>query len=190
MTPPDTAPNPPADPHPQPAPSRAAHWAVGLLATLLTAQVGLAWLHGRLLNRQHQQLLALQGDIQTLAEALEHAWVEEPMEEGALAPANRASRSARRPVLARHRQQPAPEPPPEQDPALKEIEAAKQSGEKAVKDAKVAQQKLSITHAAERAERAEKVDKASKGFFWASILTPVILIAAFAARGWIRRRRA
>jgi len=187
MNPPETSPIPPT-------PSRAAHWAVGLLATLLTAQVGLAWLHGRLLNRQHQQLLELRSEVQTLAEAMEHAWAEEPMEEGYLAPAvrrhsaSRHRRPARGIALASLRQQ--PEPPPEQDPALKEIEAAKQSGEKAVKDAKVAQQKLSIAHAAERAERAEKVDKASKGFFWASILTPIILIAAFAARGYIRRRRA
>lgn len=186
MNPPNTTPTPP------PVPSRAAHWALGLLATLLTAQVGLAWVHGRLLNRQHQQLLELRSEVQTLAEALEHAWAEDPVEEGYLAPAahrHSASRH-RRPMrgiaLASFRQQ--PEPPPEQDPALKELQAAKQSGEKAVKDAKVAQQKLSITHAAERAERAEKVDKASKGFFWASILTPIILIAAFAIRGYMRRR--
>jgi hypothetical protein len=185
MNPPDAAPTP------RSTPSRAAHWALGLLAALLTAQVGLAWVHGRLLNRQHHELLALREDVQSLAEVVEHAWCEEPHEEGSLAPAARrhaAARHRRGLALATFRQQ--SEPPPEQDPALKEIEAAKQSGEKAVKDAKVAQQKLSIAHAAERAERAEKVDKASKGFFWASILTPVILIAAFAARGWIRRRRA
>lgn len=179
-----------SDPIPASIPARSVRGALGLLAALLTAQVGLTWVHGRMLNRQHHALLELRDEIQGLSEVVEHAFAETAPEEGFLAPAvrrQRPHRPGRRYALAGFRRQ--AEPPPEQDPALREIEAARQSGEKAVKDAKVVQRKLSIAHAAERAERAEKVDKASKGFFWASILTPVILIAAFAARGYIRRQR-
>jgi hypothetical protein len=72
---------------------------------------------------------------------------------------------------------------------MRELEASRKSAEKAVKDAKTAQRKLSVEHAAERAERAEKVDKASKGFLWATIASAAILLGAFAMRGFIRKQR-
>lgn len=165
-------------------------WPVALLTGILAAQLGLAWIQGRMLNRQHAQLLEMREDIQGLAEAVEQSYADPGMEEDSLAPARRPRHRVRpagdlRRAAFRLRQ----EEKPEQDPAAKELEAARQSQEKAVKDAKVAQRKLSVAAAAERAERAEKVDNASKGFMWAVLGGAVILFGAFAARGFIRRQR-
>ncbi|MBK8725189.1 MAG: hypothetical protein IPL96_03790 [Holophagaceae bacterium] len=168
-----------------------------LLTVLLGAQLGLAWLHGRMLHRQHAQLLALRDDLQGLAEAIDSAWEDAPAEEGSLAPASRpalrrlhrrsvAGAAAGRLRLAGYR--PQEEPAPEQDPAAKELEAARKSGEKAVKDAKVAQKQLSFTAAAERANRVEKIDNASRGFMWATLVAAVVLIGGYSLRGYLRRR--
>jgi hypothetical protein len=160
-----------------------------LLSSLLLAQLGLAWIHGRLLNRQHLQLMELREDLQGLAEAIEQSYADPGLEEGSLAPARRfaSHRPLHRLRLASHRIQEGQDR--EQDPAARELEASRQSAEKAVKDAKTTQQKLSIKHAAERAERAEKIDDASRGFFWATIGAAVVLFGAYAARGFIRRQR-
>ncbi len=186
------APSPAAAPTPAPAPTPAVApaWPVALLTAILAAQLCLAWIQGRMLNRQHAQLLEMREDIQGLAEAIEQSYADPRMEEDSLAPARRPRHPARpaghlRRAALRLRQ----EEKPEQDPAAKELEAVRQSQEKAVKDAKVAQRKLSIEAAAQRAERAEKVDKASKGFMWAALGAAAILFGAYAARGFIRRQR-
>jgi hypothetical protein len=162
-------------------------WPATVLLGVLVAQVGLGWIHGRLLHRQHTELVALRHDVQDLAEALDYAYGDPGLEEEGLAPARRPGRRAPMPRLhlAAHRIQEGQE----QDPAMRELEASRKSAEKAVKDAKTAQRKLSVEHAAERAERAEKVDKASKGFLWATIASAAILLGAFAMRGFIRKQR-
>lgn len=177
----------PEAPRSGPPMGNSGNWPVALLTALLTAQLGLAWIQGRMLNRQHDQLLDIREDIQGLAEAIESSYGDAPQEEGTLAPAIRRHhrRHLRRPRLAGYRIQDQGE----QDPAAKELEAARQSQEKAVKDAKVTQKKLSMKEAAERAERVEKIDNASKGFMWATLGAAVVLFLAFAARGFIRRQR-
>lgn len=169
-----------------------------LLTALLAAQLGLAWIHGRMLNRQHAQLLDIREDLQGLAEAIEASYGEAPQEEGSLAPAalerhrRPARRHARGPRLAAYRNQEPQDQESsgkEQDRAAKELEASRASQEKAVRDAKVAQKQISFREAAERAERVEKIDNASKGFMWATLGTAVVLFAAFAARGFIRKQR-
>ena len=169
-----------------------------LLTALLAAQLGLAWIHGRMLNRQHAQLLDIREDLQGLAEAIEASYGEALQEEGTLAPAaldrhrRPAHRPFRRPRLVSHRIQESPDQESsgkEQDRAAKELEASRASQEKAVRDAKVAQKQISFREAAERAERVEKIDNASKGFMWATLGAAVLLFGAFAARGFIRRQR-
>ncbi|MFN8010317.1 MAG: hypothetical protein U0P81_02825 [Holophagaceae bacterium] len=187
---PAPTPAPPATPTPAPRAPSIPAWPMALLTGILAAQLGLAWIQGRMLNRQHAQLLEMREDIQGLAEALEQATADPGVEEDSLAPARRPRHRIRpagdlRRAAFRLRQ----EEKPEQDPAAKELEAVRQSQEKAVKDAKVAQRKLSVAAAAQRAERAEKVDNASKGFMWAVLGAAVILFGAYAARGFIRRQR-
>lgn len=162
-------------------------WPTALLSALLLAQLGLAWIHGRLLNRQHLQLLEMREDLQGLAEAIEQSYADPGFEDGSVAPAARLKARRPRAVRAAHRIQEGQDR--EQDAAARELEASRQSAEKAVKDAKVAREKLSVQHAAERAERAEKIDKASTNFFWASLGAAVVLFGAYAARGFINRRK-
>lgn len=185
---PTAAPAPvPPSAAPPPAGAQAPAWPVALLSALLVAQLGLAWIHGRLLNRQHLELLQLREDLQGLAEAIEQSYADPGLEDGSLAPARQRHPRPRRVQAVSRRIQEGQER--EQDPAARELEASRQSADKAVKDAKSAQQKLSVKHAAERAERAEKVDAASRNFFWASIGAAVVLFGAYAARGFIRRQR-
>lgn len=158
-------------------------WFAGLVLALLAGQLGLLWVQGRLLHRQHLDLVDLKAEIQYLSESLDAA-LAEPGADETLAPA-RAPRLRRRQAMVKASIQSQEEP---QDAAAKELQAARESARKAVKDSREVQSKLSIEENARKAEEKAKV----KGTW--EMGTKAFLIAlgagllAMAARAWMRRR--
>ncbi|MCE1228959.1 MAG: hypothetical protein LWX11_05680 [Firmicutes bacterium] len=175
------------------APSSAPHssWLLRIVVVMLGLQMGLLWLQGRLLHRQHQELVDLRSDVQYLAESLDAALGAE-VEEGSYVPMHRLQRGRKGHALVRAAvssdppQEPASNPP--QDPAIKELEEARASAQKAVKDAREVQSKLSFEENARKAEEKAKLEAAQrKGIRWHYIALGVGVLALI-VRVWLRRR--
>lgn len=152
------------------------------IPAFLALQLGLLWVQGAQLHRQNQVLQGLREDIQALTESLENSQGSSADEEAAAVPAGLFE---------------APPPPEkvavlgaeeEQEPAAKELQASKDSAQKAVKDAREVQSKLSVEENARKAEEARKVQAATNTWQrWVWIgLTLVVL--ALAGRAMLRRR--
>jgi|APCry1669188970_1035186.scaffolds.fasta_scaffold15768_2 hypothetical protein len=126
------------------------------IPTLLALQLALLWVQGAQIHRQNQVLTGLREDIQTLADTLQDGKL--PANDQEEAPA----------VPARYQ---APSPPPrrvavlgaeeEQDAAAKELKASRDSAQKAVKDAREVQSKLSIEENIRKADENRKVNAAT-----------------------------
>jgi uncharacterized protein (DUF1800 family) len=153
------------------------------IPTFLALQLGLIWIQGAQLHRQNQVLQGLREDIQALSESIENNQSEASTEEDAAA------------VPAGFRFDPTPQKKvavlgaeEEQEPAAKELQASKDSAQKAVKEAREAQSKLSIEENARKAEEARKIQGATDSWqrwFWGAL---ALVALAFAARSVIRRR--
>ena len=78
-------------------------WLGAALLTLLACQVGLLWMHGTMLERQHGELLGLRQDIQELAESLDE--MDQGGEQGSSLPRPSRHRIHRHPPVARVRWQ-------------------------------------------------------------------------------------
>ncbi len=172
------------------------------LVAVLTAQVGLLWLHGGLLNRQHGDLVAMRQDIQDLTEALDSGagYDAQTPEEGAYRPASGGNRAGRG---HQHRQHPRLQAvshirfvlqdaqdnaPDGQDPAMKEIQKSRDSAKKAVADSRDIQQKLSFEENARKAEEKKKVEAATNSFYpWVYAAMGIGLLAFIAGRVWRAR---
>lgn len=173
------------DQNPQPATPQNS-WLGRMVVALLCAQLGMTWLQGRLLHRQHQDLLDLRGEIQFLAESLEQDIAEAVPDEMSLAPARHPRRLARR-SFVRTAHISMQEENPDQA-ASKDLEASKASAQKAVKDAREVQGKLSITENARKAEEKAKIQGVQhSGAKWFLIALGAGLLA-MVVRGWLRRR--
>jgi len=172
-----------SEPEHTPPPSLPRWWA-GAVLVLLTLQLGLLWLHGTMLQRQHAELAALREDVQALAESLDQD-SQDGGEEGAQPIRDRARRGALVPVALR---QPAP-PEPEEDKALKkDLEATRQSERDAVAQAREVRQKLSIEENARKADEKAKLEAAGKAWsplVWAGL---GVAVGALLVRSWLRRR--
>lgn len=169
--------------HPQPP--RTQSWLGPVVVALLASQLGLIWLQGSLLHRQHRDIQGLREDLQGLAESLEQGTSGAPEAEGGLVPARARQTGPRRGVTRTAHISLQDE---QADQATKELEAAKQSADKAVKDAREVQQKLSIEENARKAEEKAKIEKAqSAGMKWIWIGLGAGLLA-LVVRSWLRRR--
>ncbi|MBP1628234.1 MAG: hypothetical protein H6Q00_2709 [Holophagaceae bacterium] len=154
-------------------------WFMGGVLVLLTLLVGLTWLNGAMLNRQHHQLMAMREDIQGLADNLEQGLNPEGVEESAL-PASTLRRNRR---FLRVQQQ-----EDSSDPALKDLRESRDSAAKAVRDARDVQRKVSIEENARLADEKAKLDAAAH--WWRPWLYGALALAFLAVllRAWIRRR--
>ncbi len=169
--------------------SRPHAWFGPVVVGLLVAQLGLAWVQGRLLHRQHQDILGLREDIQGLTDSLDQGTSGGAEEEGSLSPARgrRMGRRAHRLERVAYISQEEPSDPAEQA-AKKDLEASKQSAQQAVKDAREVQQKLSITENIRKAEEKAKLEKAQNAWQkWIWIGLGMGLLA-LVLRSWLRRR--
>lgn len=178
---------------PTPPPQAPQRWLGPGVVALLALQLGLLWIQGVQLNRQHHDLVDLRGDLQSLAESLDQSQAPDSEEEAQPYVPGRHHAEVR-PRWRRVRQESKPEAKPEgeQDPALqgaqKDLKDAQDSAQKAVKDARKAQSQLSLSENARKAEEKAKVQEARASWeIWAG-LAAVVVIGALLVRGWLRAR--
>lgn len=170
-------------------PSSSHAWLGSVVVGLLVAQLGLAWVQGRLLHRQHQDIQGLREDIQSLVESLDQDTADTTAEEGSLAPARTKHRARRGPRFARANyiaQEDSPDPA--EQSAKKDLEESKQSAQKAVKDAREIQQKLSISENIRKADEKAKLERAQNAWqkwIWIGLGAGLV---ALVVRSWLRRR--
>lgn len=149
---------------------------LSLLAVVSILQLGLLWIQGAQLYRQQETLQALRTDIQDLAEVIDSITPQGGEEEQWSPSGHPTRRGHLRPASF------------QEEDAAKELKAAQESAQKAVKDARDAQKKLSITEAAKRAEEKEKVKAAeSEWLRWVWIALAVVALS-LVLRAWLRRR--
>lgn len=165
-------------------PPRFPSWLAPAIVVMMGMQLTLTWLHGSLLHRQHEDLLALREDVQILSDSLEQGTKEENSTEEGLAPAHH--RQPRRPRIQRVRMIQAA--PAEEEQAQKDLQDAKASAQKAVSEAREVQSKLSIAENIRKAEEKAKVESAENAWQrWLWIALGVGLVAV-GIRAWLRRR--
>jgi hypothetical protein len=152
------------------------------IPTFLALQLGLLWVQGAQLHRQGQLLQGLRDDIQALSESLENNQGPGSTEEEAAVPAGfRFDPVPQKKVAVLGAEE-------EQEPAAKELQASRDSAQKAVKEAREAQSKLSIEENARKVEEARKIQGATDSWqrwFWIAL---ALVALAFAVRSVIRRR--
>lgn len=182
------------------------------LGGLLAANLGLLWVQGAQLNRQHDTLRQLHSDIADLTDALD-AYANggddgsgDPQDNGGAvwAPAtrrqDRQGRHHATLIRARYQEpdaapqsssaQPA-NPPAEQDQmdqGRKDMEDANKSARDAIAKARDDQQKLSIEENYRKGQEERKVQEAQYAWtrwVWAAL---AFLIVAFAVRAWIIKK--
>jgi hypothetical protein len=143
------------------------------IPTFLSLQLGLLWIQGAQIHRQNQVLQGLREDIQSLADAIDNGQ------------SSGTSEDETTHVPARYQ---AHAPVEEQDPAAKELQAARESAQKAVKDAREAQSKLSIEENIQKVEEAKKLQSATSE--WQSWVWGAMALVALALiwRAFLRRR--
>lgn len=154
------------------------------IPSLLALQLALLWLQGAQLHRQNQALQGLREDIQALTESLDansHGPVGTE-EEDTIVPASFLPRPVPQKKVAVLGVQ------EEQEAASKEMQASRESAQKAVKDAREVQSKLSLEENARKADEAKKVQAATSTWQrW--VYGALALVAlALAARAVIQRR--
>ena len=153
------------------------------IPTILALQLGLLWVQGAQLHRQNQALEDLREDIQILAESIEDSQSSAAYEDGGVIVPVRfqASPESKKKMAVLGIEE-------EQDPAAKELQASKDSAQKAVKDAREVQSKLSFEENARKVDEARKVQAATSSWqlwSWGAI---GFLFLALVARSFIRRR--
>jgi len=158
-----------------------------MMVALVAAQLGLTWLQGSLLHRQHQDIQGIREDLQTLAESLEQGAFGASEEEGGLVPArSRHSRHPRRKMVRVAYISPSEEESEKQ--AAKDLEEARKSAQKAVKDSREVQGKLSFEENARKAEEKAKLQGAQAAWqkwLWLGLGAGLLAIVL---RSWMRRR--
>ena len=153
------------------------------IPTILALQLGLLWIQGAQLHRQNQVLEGLREDIQALTESIDDGQSSASYEnDGAVMPMRfQADAEPKKKLAVLGVEE-------EQDSAAKELQASKDSAQKAVKEAREVQSKLSFTENARKVEEAQKVQAATSSWqlwSWGAI---GFVVLALVARSVIRRR--
>lgn len=153
------------------------------IPTFLALQLGLLWIQGAQLHRQNQVLLALREDIQALTESIDsQSPVSSEEDDGTLVPAGFLPKPAPPKAVAVLGVQ------EEQEAATKDLQASRDSAQKAVKDAREVQSKLSIEENIRKADEAKKVQAATHSWqrwVWGAI---ALVALALVARSILQRR--
>ena len=181
-----------------------------VLCGLLAANLGLLWVQGAQLNRQHETLRQLHSDIEDLTDALDSYTNGDGSDPGdgtyqdsegnPWAPAaRRRAHAARALVRARFQDPDAPQaqgsaparPPAEQDgmdQGRKDIEDANKSARDAVAKAREDQSKLSIEENYRKGQEERKVQEAQYAWTRWVWLGLGVLVLVFILRAWIIKR--
>ncbi len=165
-----------------PEPSRGVPgWLAPAVVLLLTGQLVLLYVQGAQLHRQHGELRDLRQDVQVLTEALDEAL---QYEEEGYRP-SRGHRSGLRSARSLHRVILEEDP----EPAAREVEASRQDAQKAVKQARETQEKLSIEANAEKARQAAAVEKEQRRWGPLIGLGFALALVVLVVRSFLRRGR-
>ncbi len=176
-----------------------------LIGGLLAANLGLLWVQGAQLNRQHDTLRQLHTDIEELTDALDAYTNGDNGDSGdsqdgtgaVWAPAARRHARPHAALLRARYQEPSSSslqpanPPAEQeqmDQGRKDMEDANKSARDAVAKAREDQHKLSISENYRKGQEERNIQEAQYAWtrwVWAAL---AFLILAFAARAWIIKR--
>lgn len=156
-----------------------------LVPLLLSIQIGLLWLQGAQLHQQNQQISQLRADIQDLADSLGTSQDDSAPQDEDTGVVPLRQRIHRRPRFQRVAVLGLQD---EKDSAADELRAAQASAQKAVKDAREAQSKVSIEENARRAEESRKVRGATAAWQKGAIGAVGLLCLAWLLRSWFRRR--
>ena len=160
-------------------------WLAGAIVILLTLQLGLLWMQGTLLERQHGDLQGLRQDVQDLAESLDQ--FEGAFDQGANDGTVRPSRY-RRPPPRRAAVRVLLQEPDGDRQGRKDLEDARKSAQEAVAKARDVREKLSWDENARKAEEKAKIDREThKIRNYVSIGAAVGLLALI-LRAWLRNR--
>jgi ribosomal protein S21 len=174
-----------SEPHPAPVLPK---WLSRSVVTLLALQVGLLWVHGSLLQRQHDDLMALREDVQALADSLDQGqdeWDSNGIEPNpARWAGHRNHRTARAAYLRAEE--------PEGDQALtelkKDMDQTRKSERDAVAKARDTQEKMSIQANIQKAEdkaRAQAETASWMPWVWGAAAVSVVSLLV---RALFRRR--
>ena len=175
-----------------------------LLAGLLAANLGLLWVQGAQLNRQHESLRQLHTDLEDLSDAID-AYTngdngDDSSQDGGgatWAPARHHHAHAARHLVRASFQDPdaaaangssPAEKPDAMDQGLKDIQDTKKSNLDAVAKARDTQSKLSIEENYRKGQEERKVQEAQyewTRWVWAAL---IFLALAFGIRAWIIKR--
>jgi len=162
-------------------------WIGPVVVALLVGQLALSWVQGGLLHRQHQAIQGLRAEVLSLAENLEQGnGVATEAEESGFVPARDRHHVRRRARFTRVAHISLQDEQTEQ--ATRDLDEAKKSAEKAVKEAHEVQQKLSFEENARKAEekaKLEKVQSSGQKWIWIGLAAGVV---ALVVRSWLRRR--
>jgi hypothetical protein len=153
------------------------------IPTFLALQLGLLWIQGAQLHRQNQVLQGLREDIQALTESLDsNPSATSSDDAGGAVPARFLHRSeAPKQVAVLGVEE-------EQEAAARDLKASKDSAQKAIKDAREVQSKLSIEENIRKADEAKKVSAATSSWqrwVWAAM---GLVVLALVIRSVLQRR--
>ncbi len=153
------------------------------IPTFMLLQLGLLWIQGAQLHRQNQVLEGLREDIRALSESIDDGQSSTSNDEdGTAVPARyQPSGEAKKQVAALGVEE-------EQDPAAKELQASRDSAQKAVKEAREAQSKISFEENARKAEETRKTQAATRSWQHWSLGASALVVLALLVRAFIRRR--
>jgi len=177
-----------------------------VLCGLLAANLGLLWVQGAQLNRQHDTLRQLHTDIEDLTDAID-SYANGDSGDGSdgyqdgtgavWAPARARHHRRHAPRLQRASfQDPAPQssspnPPAEQDgmdQGRKDMEDANKSAKDAVAKARDDQQKLSISENYRKGQEERKIQEAQYAWTRWIWLGLGVLVLVFLGRAWVAKR--
>lgn len=172
----------------QPTRSSTPKWLTGAVVTFLALQVGLLWMQGTMLERQHGDLQSLRLDVQDLTESLEE--FQGSFDQG---PGDTSLQPSRHRIHARgHSGRRATRvrlDEPEGDQGVrKELEDQRKSEREGIEKAREARSQLSIEENARKADEKAKIEAAEHKYrplIWAGVA--VGLLALF-LRSWLRNR--
>jgi len=153
------------------------------IPTFLALQLGLLWIQGAQLHRQNQVLQGLREDIQALTESLDNSQSATSYDDDGGA------------VPARFLPQPAPPRQvavlgveEEQETAARDLKASKDSAQKAIKEAREVQSKLSIEENIRKADETQKVQAATSSWQrWVWVAMGLVVLA-LVIRSVLQRR--
>lgn len=155
-----------------------------IIPLLLSMQLGLLWIQGVQLHQQNQQIRALRGDIQDLADSLDSSQDStDTQDDSSTVPLHRRDHSESRFLRTANFWQQESE-----DDARKELEASRESAQKAVKQAREDQSKLSLQENARKAEETRKIQGATNAWQKWSLAALGLLILAWLIRAYLRNR--